>query len=220
MEWILQHLPVFVIVFMILSFVRTIVKAAKRAQEQQRKTAEAVPRGGDPEAEERTRRIQAEIRRKIAERRGEIPARGASAQTVPTRPPEQVSPLERKRTPELDPFGGPMGRVLKKLEEAARQAQAAEEPPQLPREEEPRPSVAAVLERQQKLAEQMRDLEEARRREQRRAAEIGNETASMAPTPGAALGARGDLLDDLRGAKALRRAIVLREVLGPPVALR
>ncbi|WP_415910581.1 hypothetical protein [Oleiharenicola sp. Vm1] len=32
--------------------------------------------------------------------------------------------------------------------------------------------------------------------------------------------ARGALLDDLRSGTALRRAFVLREVLGPPVALR
>jgi hypothetical protein len=31
---------------------------------------------------------------------------------------------------------------------------------------------------------------------------------------------RGELMDDLRDPQALRRAFVLREVLGPPVALR
>jgi hypothetical protein len=80
--------------------------------------------------------------------------------------------------------------------------------------------MAAVLERQERLAEQMRDLEQARLREQRRAAELGETMGSSQLARAGANTARGTLLDDLRGADNLRRAVVLREVLGAPVGLR
>lgn len=215
MNWFFDHLPTFVIVFMILSFVRTVVKAAKRAQEQeQRKAATAVPRGGDPDAEERTRRLQAEIRRKIAERTCATPTLSRAQPAM--RPAETVPPLAR-RTPELDPFGGPMDRMMRRIEEMAREAQPAPEPPPVVEA----PAMAAVLQRQQQLADQMRALEDARQKEVRRAASIATATAAAATTSaGTRSAARCELLADLRGAKNLRRAVVLREVLGAPVALR
>ena len=67
----------------------------------------------------------------------------------------------------------------------------------------------------------MRSLEDARTLELRRAAQIvvrqNEETESAA---GVRTLARGELLADLRDAQGLRRAFVLREVLGAPVALR
>ena len=66
--------------------------------------------------------------------------------------------------------------------------------------------------------EQMRELEAARKAAQRKAAAVAAQAVAFAPA--ATTERRGDLLADLRGAGNLRRAIVLREVLGPPVGLR
>jgi hypothetical protein len=76
-------------------------------------------------------------------------------------------------------------------------------------------TAAAVLERQLELAEQMQALEAARRIASRKAAAVVAQAAKQAPSP-----ARGELMAELRGVRNLRRAMVLREVLGPPVALR
>ena len=81
--------------------------------------------------------------------------------------------------------------------------------------------LTAGLERQQQLAEQMRMLEEKRTLVQRRAVEIaaGQKRDAESET-GVRASARGELLADLRETSSLRRAFVLREVLGAPVALR
>jgi len=76
---------------------------------------------------------------------------------------------------------------------------------------------AEILEQQAALAEKMRELElmkaAAVRRNEFEQATADTQTADK-------VAARGALLDDLRSRDALRRAFVLREVLGPPVALR
>jgi hypothetical protein len=85
-----------------------------------------------------------------------------------------------------------------------------------------------ALERQRRLEEQMAALEQ-KRREAKRAAQAFAESGA---TPESALEAsrahgaapgghagRG-LSAELRNPQALRRAMVMREVLGPPVALR
>ena len=80
---------------------------------------------------------------------------------------------------------------------------------------------AEVLERQRALEEQMRELAAKREHVKRRAAEaaaISGETVSGASVAGAQSG--GSLLTDLREAKNLRRAVILREVLGTPVGMR
>jgi hypothetical protein len=145
------------------------------------------------EQAERTRRLQEEIRRKILERRG-----------------GEVAPV--------DPFGGPLRRIARQLEEAAAAARQAEAPPPPPLD----PPLTTVLERQQRLAEQMQALEAARETERRRAADItrrraGPATRTALPMRGAS--ARTALLADLRGPHGLRRAVVLREILGPPGGL-
>ncbi len=160
------------------------------------------PRDGvDPEQAERVRRIQEEIRRKIAERRG---------QTAPSAPPPMPAPVFEREQP------------------AFREERPA--PPPLPsaREVVTAYDDEAALERQRRMADQLAELE-ARRREARRAAQALAETggptvtvrsmareAAAGPAP---IGARG-LAKELRDPKALRRAMVLREVLDAPVALR
>jgi type IV secretory pathway VirB10-like protein len=76
---------------------------------------------------------------------------------------------------------------------------------------------AEILEQQAALAEKMREIELMKAAAARRT-EFERATADTQTENKVA--ARGALLGELRGAHALRRAIVLREVLGPPVALR
>lgn len=153
--------------------------------------------GVDPEQAERVRRIQEEIRRKIAERRGEL---------VPP-------PIEREEVPVfverefVAPTPAPV-RVPTVSAQERERAFAHDD--------------SAALERQRKLAEQMEELE-ARRRETRRLAATTFPTArqtAAASRETVAAGARRPVAAELRDPRALRRAMVLREVLDAPVALR
>jgi hypothetical protein len=164
--------------------------------------------GSSPEEDERVRRIQEEIRRKIAERRG---------QAAPPPVPASV--------PTFDPF-----RPVFQEDDAPSPMRREEAPPPMPspvREVVVAYADEATLERQRKLAAQLAELEE-RRREARRAAQAAAQSGGQAAAnvayhadapdvPG--LSARR-LHDELRSPAALRRAMVLREVLGAPVALR
>jgi predicted nucleic acid-binding Zn-ribbon protein len=83
---------------------------------------------------------------------------------------------------------------------------------------------AAVLESQRALAEQLAVLNQ-RRAETGRTARAMRENVELATAAASAAGqARisddASLLSDLRNARSLRKAIVMREVLGTPVALR
>ena len=77
------------------------------------------------------------------------------------------------------------------------------------------------LERQRKLAGKLRLLEEARELDQRRADRVAVTAGVAARSEAVMLRTLRARLDaDLRDAESLRRAFVLREVLGPPVGLR
>ena len=202
LNWLLSNFGVVVFVIVVISMVRAAVKAAQLSSEHQ-------AQGGETEEQRRVREIQERIRRKIAERRGEaVPPTAAAA---PAARPFMPPVLARPTVAPVDPFGGPMRRLVTQLERRIE-------------EELPEPSVmelTAGLERQQQLAEQMRMLEEKRTLVQRRAVEIaaGQKRDAESET-GVRASARGELLADLRETSSLRRAFVLREVLGAPVALR
>lgn len=216
-EWALENLGVVVVVLLgVFSFLRSLVKAAGNREQP---LAKPRPRGAeDPEAAERTRRIQEEIRRKIAERRGttvDAPAAPPVVFEQPAEPEERrerIPPLVRPReVSPVDPFGGPMRKIIRKIEEAA------QEPQWRPMEDA---ETAAALERQRKLEEQMRALEAARAAEQRRAAELAARRAEREMREATPSTHGGSLRGELRDPQALRRAFVLREVLGTPVGLR
>jgi hypothetical protein len=67
------------------------------------------------------------------------------------------------------------------------------------------------FERQQRLIEQFRELEASRQ---------ASTVTVPGPTAAGVTASASRLLPDLRSPKGLRRAVVLREVLGPPVGLR
>lgn len=145
----------------------------------------------DPELAERTRRIREEIQRKIAER-----ARGYPTEqpTVPRE--EQVEPpvvVREVIVPEAP-------QVVRRGASAAEVRRQAE-----------------ILEEQAALAEQLREAELMKAAALKRAQ---YEAATADQTMVLRTQARSTVLGDLRDPAALRRAFILREVLGPPVALR
>ena len=207
MRWILANFGFFVFVFIALSMLRALRKAMQLTKEHGAASDET-------EEQRNLRRIQEGIRRKIAERRAG-PATDQPppllARTVEREPgpPTRVPPA----VPSLDAFGGPAARTLA---DRVRRAPSRELPPTSPALTE-----AAAVARQEELAEQMRMLEEARALARRRAAEIAAARKAESESEAGVLAtARGTLLADLREPQSLRRALVLREVLGPPVALR
>lgn len=203
MNWVLEHLQLIIGAAAALAYVLNQRRAAAKSDE-----SRPAKQAGDPEHEERTRRIQEEIRRKIAERRG-----ATSDSSSPSR--ELIPPFVRPTTvPPIDPFGGPMRKVVRKLEEAA--ARRLEQSDETAREKE---RTGEVL-RQTRLAEQLRELEEARLVQQRRAADIAARNAARVQAQ-ASVNAKGrDVRAMLKDPRQLRRAFILREVLGPPVSSR
>lgn len=151
----------------------------------------------DPELAERTRRIREEIQRKIAQRR-----RGGGG--YETAEPPASDEMETEAPPVIrevvvtapDPVPAPAVRATSRLE-TQRQAE--------------------ILEEQAALMERLREVElmktAAAKRTEFEQATADHSTARRAAT-------RSTVLDDLRSPDALRRAFILREVLGPPVALR
>ena len=163
---------------------------------QRRKGAEDAapnePTFEDPELAERTRRIREEIQRKIAER-----ARGY-ANERPTIPRDQqpVEPPPIVREVVVTP---PLPKLRTGMTHAEVQRQAE------------------ILEQQAALAEQLREAELMKAAALKR---TEFEAATADQTAAARTLSRSTVLGDLRDPAALRRAFILREVLGPPVALR
>ena len=208
MSWLLDHLQIVIAMAAAFAYWLNQRRAAKDHEGQEGglpPIAREFPAAeDDPEEAERTRRIQEEIRRKIAERRGE-------ATPVPSpREPERPRP-----PPILARHSD--GALHETLE--ARLARAREKAAEL----------AAQRERQQQLDAQMRLLEAQQVAAERRIMEIAamaeKEARLTAESPmpanllGSSSGSRA-WLEGLRDPDIARRAIVLREVLGPPVGIR
>jgi hypothetical protein len=177
MEWVLDHIQ---IVFLVAIAVAGILQRLKKAPQgdEARRTAPATA-----QEEERTRRIQEEIRRRIMERRGLAPAAPLSGDDA--------------EEPRLFPAAPPM------IEEI----QPARVEPPFPVAALADGKIAAELKRQQEMADRVRELEAAKRS---RATMIATAVAEPADRS----------LPDLHSRGGLRRAVVLREILGPPVGLR
>ncbi|AKC81745.1 hypothetical protein IMCC26134_01260 [Verrucomicrobia bacterium IMCC26134] len=226
MSWVFEHFQIIIVVAGVIAYwinQRAREKAGKEADydgdglpEARPETArhdvrELVPAsrdGSHPDTDERVRRIQEEIRRKIAERRGlaaptSPPAAGPAPYPPDLHEPHWTSPppvppsVPVSSRPQIDPY-----------------------------------DEAATLERQRSLADQLAKLE-AKRLEARRVQQASSESVSAAAealsayvispsrseAAGSGVGERR-LAAELRDPRALRRAMVLREVLGAPVALR
>ena len=217
MEWILDKLPVLIFIVV---FIAQIVRGILRSRDAK---PEPPPRGDELDEMRRAQEVQAEIRRKIAERRGGAFREPVAPKAeVPAPPPLQPEPpvvVRRDPTAIPDPFGGPLKRMFEELE---RRAQPT--PPPVPRPAAPPPVLVnrnAELARQEEIAEQMRQLEESRMLAQRRARQAAAAREAEAGSQAALrTAARGRLMSDLQDRESLKRAFVLREVLGTPAGLR
>jgi hypothetical protein len=206
-EWIFERLGL--VIFLVI-FISQVVRAILRSRKAQ---AEHEAQHDESAAARRTREIQEEIRRRVAERRGELSPTHAEP---PVTREIEARPIPRPQTTQMpEPFGGPLGRMLEELQ---RRTQPQTVPPPPPLSEY---SNSAELERQQRITEELRVLEESRVVAQRRA-DYTEEQAQVAAESESSLraGARERLLGDLSDPQSLRRAFVLREVLGTPVGLR
>jgi type II secretory pathway component PulC len=169
-------------------------------QRKQQQEAEAAPPPHeeksfeDPELAERTRRIREEIQRKIEQR-----ARGyANEQPRPIQPEvAELPPVIREIFGVPEPEPAPVMPRVASRQEAQRQAE--------------------ILEQQAAMAEQLRQAKlmkaAAEKRKEFEAATADHRTEQRTET-------RSSVMGDLRTPEALRRAFILREVIGPPVALR
>ena len=207
LKWILQNLEIVaVIVLFLAQMVRAFFK--NRRPEDRRELAPQ-----DYDEERRVREVQEQVRRQIAARRGEQPA-----ETPPMLEPASQGrpPVARPETTQMpDPFGGPLGRMLEELQRKAQQHVPQPPPVVVAR------TNSAELERQQRIAEELKAAEEARLVAKRRAAQLAaNREATAQSEPALRTDAHDRLLVQLRDVESIRRAIVLREVLGTPVGLR
>ncbi len=144
----------------------------------------------DPELAERTRKIREEIQRKIAERAKGYP----TEQPTPPLAAPGEPPLVREVVVTSAPPVPSQGLTAV---EAQRQAE--------------------ILGEQATLAARLQEAEQMKLAAQKRAR---YEAATADHRAAARSLSRSTVLDDLRDPAALRRAFILREVLGPPVALR
>jgi hypothetical protein len=208
MDWISEH--VLQIIIALAAAIAAYINNRKKAKEGEpadfdgdgipdNRPGEFQPQGMDMDEAERTRRVQEEIRRKIAERR-------AGGQQVPPlvapRPIAQPVPEVIRRRFEAPAAPPPLP------SKAARAAQAA-------RDEE-------ILERQRELETQMRVLEARRAEHKRQAMEAAAplSAATAYRTGGVTKASGADVLADLRAPGGARRAWILREVLGTPAGLK
>ncbi len=216
MDWIFEHIQVIAIVAGVIAYwinQRKRHKAGESADydgdgipdvPQTRKLGDR--NNPDAAQSERERQIREEMLRKIAERRGGgIPP---ALPSEPSAPPRHApaEPLEAPRPVMANPIEEMLRRAaeaMRRTEEDAKAKAAAEK---------------AERRRLRKLKEQALALEEARRQEATQAAESAQPTSLLIEIRRENV-VRRELLRDLQGTGNLRRAIVLREVLGPPVAL-
>jgi hypothetical protein len=210
MSWVFDHLGLIIFLGVGYSIWRKAKSFLRQVGEETGRRAPSGPVARqDPDEVERVRRIQEEIRRKIAERRG-----GDQRTLATPLPTAEPPPLSRRAgIPPVDPFGGTVRRMIDQLE---RRLQPPPVPPPL---ERPRID-AAQLERQEQIAEQMRVLGESRLLVARRATQLAASVKTEAESERGSLTlSRKNLLAELRDPQSLRRAFVLREVLGAPVGL-
>lgn len=188
--WILDNLEKLVPVVIALIYFLGSSKSKKRAEEAERR---------DPAAEDRARKIQEEIRRKIIERQ-----RGGSPS--PSAEPEPPAILfEEDPEPEVV---RPFEREAPRTEEFPRSSQPVE-----------------LFEAKDPFEEKRKQIEEQLRKARELAAKTDQSDAYDRPVSSKRQAVldhrhRDDLLSGLRNSASIRNAIVLKEILDPPVSMR
>jgi hypothetical protein len=201
MEWVLEHIQLLILVGGAIAYW---INQRRGKTEEGEPTSSpyerTAPTASGPGEDERVRRIQEEIRRRIMERTA-----GGGRPDVPEAAPPQLPPLQ-PRAERMDTHDG------EEEEQPARPA------PQ-------RRAVAmdafdaAETERQHRLAEQLRELQQRQAETKTRVDQLKRQS-SAAERQTQDQRALAPLNADLRDPAALRRAVILQEVLGKPVSLR
>ena len=193
MDWALEHLRLIILIGGAIAYWMNQRRKAKEEAELAKSLSAPQPQAQVQvnDDAERTRRIQEEIRRKILERAG------GSVQPRTTPVPATPPPLRVEREKPQP--------VMDVYKESSREEAAVA-------------ADMAMLERQQMLAAKLRELQAQRREHDRPSEVFAEKTALAMSASGTAV--RGSVLADLRNPTSVRRAIILREVLGTPVGLR
>ncbi len=190
MDWVLSHLP-------------TIIAIAGGVAWWLKQRKESPTGGGaapsspqektfeDPELAERTRRIREEIQRKIEQR-----ARGYAHEQPKPLPPEPAAPPPVRQVV-VTPVEPPRIPAGMSKQEAQRSAE--------------------ILEQQKALMEKLQEATLMKTAAEKR---VLFEAATADHMAERRTETQTSVMGELRTPEALRRAFILREVLGPPVALR
>lgn len=193
MDWILDNFKLIFLVAGAFAYwyaQRKKERAENDTRDRQEPRRMPAERNSTDDRQEQVRRIQEEIRRKILQRAG-----------LPD--PERTSPVAPYAAPPEEP-AAPAPPPLPPVRQASRQYWDASE-----------------TERQRELADRFRALEQQR---QSGASRVDT-GAGLAPIASQSIAAQAaaenaNVRRDLADTLALRRAVILREVLGPPVSLR
>ena len=199
MSWIFDNLQIVIVVGSTIAWWLT---QRKQGEEEPPKHGERPGRQKiDFETLERNKRLREEIRRKREQRQAGVEPSEAPA------PRSNLPDLEREITQQLPP-------VLREMMGMPEAPPPAAAPP-------PVPKVNPVLERQQRMEQEMAELQLKRREARALAARVGvnQNTRRRRARRTSDLNER-DFLATLRDPKSARRAILLREILGKPVGLR
>ena len=215
MEWLLNHPEVLVALAGALAFL------SKKRRQQPRDTSQSAGQGQPSRVfDSEDRRVDEEIRaRQIREemlRRRLQRAAGEGAENPGTgvQPPQVKPPRPIEAPPPI--FRDPLTEMMKEI---ARTLQP--EAPPLPAAPEPPAPKDDTQERLRVLQARVSVLEREKAESEERVRIYG---AAAAPAPTASAGqdqaSAASLTDSLTGIDGLRRAIILSEILGKPVALR
>ena len=202
MDWIFEHIWLLIAIASVIA--RVLMKRNQADAAEGAKPPAKEYEFEDPELAERTRKIREEIQRKIAERRGQQ----TQSQALP---PVQARPSPVERSPNTNQPPATLSEVVREVLQprpepmapAARRIMAV--------------NVAEESERQRTLMEKLKEAELMKASTLRRQA---FEASTADKEPAALQESRAGVLEDLRNPQALRRAFILREVIGPPVGMR
>lgn len=197
--WFLDNLDTLVpIIIALLYFI-----GASRAKKKDEEDTE----GPSPDASERARKIQEEIRRKILERQGKG---RAPAQPVAPRAPEPVF------EPAFEPDPSPV--PPRPFQEPVYEESKAESFP------EPEPFVFDAPdpyeEKRREIEEKLKQAREMAKKAELAGKKVALSERSRGPDRRFISRAKNPVLDGLDDAVSIRRAIVLKEILDTPVGLR
>ncbi len=196
MDWVLEHLQIVIAIAVV------IAAAVQKWRQARTQSGAEPPAQTDPEEAARTRRIQEDIRRRILERRGLAPATPPVADDERPAFPETTAPVFEDRE-QAFPSAPPMIEEVRPL--------VVPPPVLVAMASAPAADDSSEAKRQRELVQRLRELELA---SSRRAALTA---VAAAPVPAVA---GGGLRALLRSPAGLRQAVMLREIVDPPLGLR